>query len=159
MHGRNTTLIQRYFPSYRSPKQRYQAVVDELVKPDTVWLELGCGKRICADDKLNQGLPQRARFVVGVDLDPTVGQVAHPARHPEPIGLLTRGVAVPDSLDAAGDDSTTGDHEPHSRVRRRARLHAGSARSLVSGATAPIPDATGGRDAVPRTTARARALS
>src|SRR5262249_37833053 len=41
---------------------------------DTVWLDLGCGKRICSDEDLNQGLPRRARFVVGVDLDPGLGQ-------------------------------------------------------------------------------------
>jgi SAM-dependent methyltransferase len=66
-------LIDRYHPSYRSPKLRYQTLLDELVDAKTVWLELGCGKRVCADDALNTGLPQRARFVVGVDLDPALG--------------------------------------------------------------------------------------
>jgi len=74
MHGRNASLIERYFPAYRSPKARYQAVLDGLVVRDTVWLDLGCGKRICSDEDLNQGLPRRARFVVGVDLDPGLGQ-------------------------------------------------------------------------------------
>jgi SAM-dependent methyltransferase len=74
MHGRNAALIQRYFPQYRSPKLRYQAVVDELAKDDTVWLELGCGKRICMDDGLNAELPRRVRFVVGADLDPGLAQ-------------------------------------------------------------------------------------
>jgi SAM-dependent methyltransferase len=73
MRGRNAALIERYHPSYLSPKLRYQSLLDELVKPDTVWLELGCGKRVCADDSLNSGLPRRARFVVGVDLDPALG--------------------------------------------------------------------------------------
>ena len=70
MQGRNAALISRYFPSYRSPKVRYQTVLDSLVDAKTVWLELGCGKRICTDDGLNQQLPQRADFAVGVDLDP-----------------------------------------------------------------------------------------
>jgi SAM-dependent methyltransferase len=70
MHGRNSALIRRYFPRYRSPKVTYQSVLDSLVDAKTVWLELGCGKRICMDDGLNQALPERARFAVGVDLDP-----------------------------------------------------------------------------------------
>jgi ubiquinone/menaquinone biosynthesis C-methylase UbiE len=70
MQGRNTALIRRYFPNYRSPKLRYQALLDSIVGRDTAWLELGCGKRICADETLNRELPGRARFVVGVDLDP-----------------------------------------------------------------------------------------
>jgi ubiquinone/menaquinone biosynthesis C-methylase UbiE len=74
MHGRNAALIRRYFPNYRSPKARYQAVLDDVVDRNTVWLELGCGKRICADETLNAELPRRARFVVGVDLDPYLQQ-------------------------------------------------------------------------------------
>lgn len=74
MHGRNASLIGRYFPAYRSPKVRYQAVLDGLVNEQTVWLDLGCGKRICSDDALNEGLPRRAKFVVGVDLDPGLAQ-------------------------------------------------------------------------------------
>ncbi len=69
MRGRNEAMIRRYFPKYRSPKLRYQKVLDQQVKPDAVWIELGCGRRICADDRLNRELPRRARFVVGVDLD------------------------------------------------------------------------------------------
>ncbi|OFV86736.1 MAG: hypothetical protein A3J75_07790 [Acidobacteria bacterium RBG_16_68_9] len=63
-------MIRRYFPGYRSPKLRYQGALDQQVKPETVWLELGCGRRICADDRLNRELPRRARFVVGADLAP-----------------------------------------------------------------------------------------
>ncbi len=73
MQGRNTALIERYFPRYRSPKMVYQALLDDLVDEQTVWLELGCGKRICADDRLNDELPKQARFAVGVDLDPALG--------------------------------------------------------------------------------------
>src|SRR5262245_47571569 len=70
MHGRNAALIERYFPRYRAPGQRYQAELNKSVSAETVWLELGCGKRICKDDELNRELPSRARLVVGVDLDP-----------------------------------------------------------------------------------------
>jgi ubiquinone/menaquinone biosynthesis C-methylase UbiE len=70
MHGRNAALIRRFFPGYQPPGLRYQAVLDQQVGPETVWLELGCGKRICKDEKVNHDLPERARLVVGVDLDP-----------------------------------------------------------------------------------------
>jgi|MudIll2142460700_1097286.scaffolds.fasta_scaffold227740_2 SAM-dependent methyltransferase len=73
MHGRNAAMVRRYFPKYRSPKVIYQALLDQLVRPDTVWLELGCGKRICADDQLNVELPRRARLAVGSDVDPAPG--------------------------------------------------------------------------------------
>lgn len=75
MDGRNTAIIERYFPGYRSPKATYQAVLDETVRADTVWLDIGCGKRICADDDLNAALPRRARIAVGCDRDP------HLSRH------------------------------------------------------------------------------
>jgi ubiquinone/menaquinone biosynthesis C-methylase UbiE len=74
MQGRNAALIRRYLPDYRSPKVQYQAVLDELVDAETEWLDIGCGKRVCVDDALNQGLPRRARRVVGVDLDPALAQ-------------------------------------------------------------------------------------
>ncbi len=70
MHGRNATLIHRYFPGYRSPKLVYESVLAELVQPDTVWLDLGCGYTICGDRELNRELPRRARLVVGCDRDP-----------------------------------------------------------------------------------------
>jgi ubiquinone/menaquinone biosynthesis C-methylase UbiE len=70
MHGRNATLIRRYFPDYRSPKRAYESVLTELVGPDAVWLDLGCGHSICGDGQLNRELPRRARLVVGCDRDP-----------------------------------------------------------------------------------------
>ncbi len=70
MRGRNATLIRRYFPNYRSPKRVYESALAELVGPDTVWLDLGCGHSICSDDDLNSELPRRARLVVGCDRDP-----------------------------------------------------------------------------------------
>jgi SAM-dependent methyltransferase len=75
MDGRNAALIERYYPAYRSPKLVYQQVVDERVRQETVWLDIGCGKRICADDALNSELPRRARLAVGCDRDP------HLSRH------------------------------------------------------------------------------
>lgn len=69
MRGRNAALIQRVFPSYRSPKLVYQEVLHELVGSRTTWLDIGCGKRICADDDLNRDLPRRAYLTVGCDRD------------------------------------------------------------------------------------------
>ena len=75
MRGRNAALIARYFPGYRSPKAEYEAVLNARVQPDTVWLDIGCGRRICTDDRLNAELPRRARLTVGIDGDP------HLSRH------------------------------------------------------------------------------
>jgi ubiquinone/menaquinone biosynthesis C-methylase UbiE len=70
MDGRNASLIERYYPGYRSPKRIYEQVLGEQVGPATVWLDIGCGKRICADDALNAALPRRARIAVGCDRNP-----------------------------------------------------------------------------------------
>ena len=70
MEGRNARLIERFFPGYRSPKSVYEQVLNERVRPDTVWLDIGCGKRLCADETLNAELPRRARLAVGCDRDP-----------------------------------------------------------------------------------------
>ena len=75
MDGRNAAVIDRYYPGYRSPKLVYQQVLDERIRSDTVWLDIGCGKRVCADDALNAELPRRARITVGCDRDP------HLSRH------------------------------------------------------------------------------
>lgn len=70
MDGRNTAIIERYYPEYRSPKLVYQQVLNERARPDTVWLDIGCGRRICADEALNAELPRRVRMAVGCDRDP-----------------------------------------------------------------------------------------
>jgi SAM-dependent methyltransferase len=70
MHGRNAALITRYFPSYRSPKEVYQDALLNEIDEQTVWLDLGCGKRAVCDDDLNRDLPRRARLAVGGDPDP-----------------------------------------------------------------------------------------
>jgi len=75
MEGRNAQIIRRYYPGYRSPKLAYQNVLDQQINAETVWLEIGCGRRICADDDLNRTLPRRARLAVGCDRDP------HLSRH------------------------------------------------------------------------------
>jgi SAM-dependent methyltransferase len=75
MDGRNATLVERYYPGYRSPKLVYEQVLGERVGPETTWLDIGCGKRICADEVLNAALPRRARIAVGCDRDP------HLSRH------------------------------------------------------------------------------
>jgi SAM-dependent methyltransferase len=70
MRGRNTAMIERYYPGYRSPKLAYREVLDERVQADTVWLDIGCGRRICSDDRLNRELPRRTQLTVGCDRDP-----------------------------------------------------------------------------------------
>lgn len=75
MDGRNAATIERYYPEYRSPKLVYEQVLNERAHPDTVWLDIGCGRRICADESLNAELPRRVRMAVGCDRDP------HLSRH------------------------------------------------------------------------------
>lgn len=75
MRGRNAALAARYFPGYRSPKAAYEEVLDARVRRDTVWLDIGCGRRVCTDERLNTELPRRARLAVGIDGDP------HLSRH------------------------------------------------------------------------------
>jgi ubiquinone/menaquinone biosynthesis C-methylase UbiE len=70
MQGRNAALVSRYFPSYRSPKDVYQDVLLQEVGTNSVWLDLGCGKRAARDEEANRMLPRRARLAVGCDRDP-----------------------------------------------------------------------------------------
>lgn len=69
MHGRNAALIARHFPAYRSPWAAYAETVGALVREDSVWLDLGCGRRLFKDGRANEELPRRARLTVGVDRD------------------------------------------------------------------------------------------
>jgi ubiquinone/menaquinone biosynthesis C-methylase UbiE len=70
MDGRNAKMVRRYYPRYRSPKLFYQDVLNHWVRPESVWLDIGCGKRLCADERLNAALPRRGRLTVGCDRDP-----------------------------------------------------------------------------------------
>jgi len=70
VEGRNARLAQRFYPGYRSPKIAYQELLDQQVNESTVWLDIGCGKRLCSDDRLNEELPRRGRLTVGCDRDP-----------------------------------------------------------------------------------------
>jgi len=70
MRGRNSALIERYFPGYRSPKRAYADTLRACAKPGTVWLDLGCGRHICADKDLNRTLPRQVQLAVGADVDP-----------------------------------------------------------------------------------------
>lgn len=70
MHGRNAALIRKYYPNYRSPKRAYELLLEAMVKPDTVWLDVGCGRRLTGNSDLNRSLAQRARLIVGCDRDP-----------------------------------------------------------------------------------------
>lgn len=70
MHGKNAALIRKYYPNYQSPKRVYERLLEATVTPDTVWLDVGCGRRLTGNNELNQSLAQRARFIVGCDRDP-----------------------------------------------------------------------------------------
>lgn len=70
MEGRNASIIRRFHPRYQSPKAIYQRLLDQLVDNSTVWLDMGCGKRLCGDDALNAELPRRALLTIGCDRDP-----------------------------------------------------------------------------------------
>ncbi len=70
MLGRNAAMIRRFYPDYKSPKAIYQGLLDATVGTQTRWLDIGCGKKICPDDDLNQDLPRRATLAVGCDRDP-----------------------------------------------------------------------------------------
>lgn len=70
MHGKHAALIRRYHPRYESPKRSYERLLNELVTPGSVWLDLGCGRNISADRELDRTLVARAGLVVGCDLDP-----------------------------------------------------------------------------------------
>lgn len=70
VHGKNAALIRKYYPNYQSPKRVYERLLEATVTPDTVWLDVGCGRRLTGNNELNQSLAQRARFIVGCDRDP-----------------------------------------------------------------------------------------
>jgi ubiquinone/menaquinone biosynthesis C-methylase UbiE len=76
MRGRNAAMIERYFPSYRSPKRRYEAVLNQLVVRGSAWLDIGCGRSLSGDPRLNEELTRRAGLVVGCDRDPHLGRHA-----------------------------------------------------------------------------------
>ena len=70
MQGRNTALIRRYFPNYRSPKLRYQALARQHRRPGH-----GVARHRLRQAHLRRrdAQPRTARprrFVVGVDRDP-----------------------------------------------------------------------------------------
>lgn len=70
MRGKNTALIERYFPEYRSPKRAYEETLEECVRPGTFWLDLGCGRKFTGNAELNAKLARRAGLIVGCDRDP-----------------------------------------------------------------------------------------
>jgi len=54
----------RWYPDFHDAGSRYRDLVAAAVKPETVLLDLGCGRMSLAEDVI-----QRARQSIGVDLD------------------------------------------------------------------------------------------
>jgi SAM-dependent methyltransferase len=58
---------------YFNPDDHYEALVASLVTPETLWLDVGCGRDIFPSNRaLAKGLSARCRRLVGLDPDVTV---------------------------------------------------------------------------------------
>jgi SAM-dependent methyltransferase len=58
---------------YFAPDSYYEALVDRLVGPKTVWLDIGCGRSLFpSNERLSRALANRCRTLVGVDPDETI---------------------------------------------------------------------------------------
>lgn len=95
MEGRNTAMIRRFFPAYRSPKRAYEAALDRHVKQGAAWLDIGCGRTLSGDAALNEELTRRAGLIVGCDRDP------HLQRH-----ATVRDLALCDASELPFQDDT-----------------------------------------------------
>lgn len=59
--------------AYFTPEEIYEATVDRLVKPETTWLDVGCGRNLLpSNPALARALAGRCARLVGVDPDPTI---------------------------------------------------------------------------------------
>jgi hypothetical protein len=69
--GWGPRLRQRF--RHFSPDDVYESLVAKLVGPDSVWLDVGCGRNLFPDNpRLSRLLADRARLLVGVDPDITI---------------------------------------------------------------------------------------
>ena len=60
---------------YFNPDDHYEAIVARLVKPETWWADIGCGRDIFpSNPDLAKELSARAAFVFGIDPDPNIQQ-------------------------------------------------------------------------------------
>jgi SAM-dependent methyltransferase len=57
------------------PDEHYEAIVDRLVGPGTVWLDVGCGRHVFpSNPRLATELSERCAVLVGVDPDATLAE-------------------------------------------------------------------------------------
>ena len=64
---------QRWRHGYFNPDDWYEATLLGLVQPDTVWLDVGCGRELFPSNRPLAGLlAARCKRLVGVDPDPTL---------------------------------------------------------------------------------------
>ena len=69
--GWSPALRLRY--DYFNPDDVYEALVRKLVKPDSRWLDVGCGRNLFPwNTPLSEELSERAELLVGVDPDDTI---------------------------------------------------------------------------------------
>ena len=65
----------RWNADYFTPDDHYEALVNHLVGPETVWLDAGCGRFLFPDNEpLSRELADRCRCLVGVDADETLDE-------------------------------------------------------------------------------------
>lgn len=58
-----------------NPDDHYEALVARLVRPDTRWLDIGCGRELFpSNPDLARTLSGRCQLLVGVDPDPTLDE-------------------------------------------------------------------------------------
>jgi hypothetical protein len=58
---------------YFTPDEYYEALLSKLIKDDTVWLDVGCGRNIFPNNyPLAHTLANRCKLLVGVDPDRTM---------------------------------------------------------------------------------------
>ena len=59
--------------NYFTPDDWYETLIDQCVCPDTLWLDVGCGRFVFPNNQpLAQRLSERCRHLVGLDPDPTI---------------------------------------------------------------------------------------
>jgi len=72
---------------YFNPDDIYEALMNNLVTPDTRWLDVGCGRNIFPSNQpLSQILSDRSALLVGVDPDETLND--NPYVHEKVLGTM-----------------------------------------------------------------------
>jgi SAM-dependent methyltransferase len=72
-HATGPGPAKRHKLGYYNPDDYYEALLARLVSPDTVWLDVGCGRNLFPSNrKLSDQLAQRCKVLVGADPDPTI---------------------------------------------------------------------------------------